>query len=221
MKRSLLSFVSCLLFTGVYAQSGASDSGVFLLHKFAQKIGRDSYHITNNKYSKTYTTDFKFVDRGSPVPFKAELTVNPALDPLEFDIKGQFSRFSKINNKITLSGGQAHIRVGDSVYDKKIKPLTFPVAGYAPIIGQQLLLQYWKKHHEPASIDILPVGSVQIKRDGSDTVTYQAKPMILERYTIGGLIWGNEFVWTAKQGELIGIIMNDAEFDKFEAMRVI
>jgi imidazolonepropionase-like amidohydrolase len=218
MKRSLLSIVFCLLIYSVCAQS-TTDSSTFLLHKFAQQIGKETYHVTNNKDSKTYTTDFKFTDRGSPVPFKAEIKVNPALDPLEFDIKGQFSRFSKIDNKITMSGGQAHIQAGDSVYDKKIKPLTFPVAGYAPIVGQQLLLQYWKKHHEPANIDILPAGSVQIKRDGSDTVTYQSKPMILERYTIGGLIWGNEFVWTDKKGELVGIIMNDAEFDKFEAMR--
>ena len=43
--------------------------------------------------------------------------------------------------------------------------------------------------------------------------------LILERYTIGGLIWGNEFVWTDKQGQVICMITNDAEFDKFEAMR--
>ena len=50
-------------------------------------------------------------------------------------------------------------------------------------------------------------------------LTYDNKPLILERYTIGGLIWGNEFVWADKQGQVICIITNDAEFDKFEAVR--
>lgn len=219
MKKTLL-FISLSSFClGAYAQGGSADSGVFLLHKFQQHIGKETYHVSKSKDAVTYTSDFKFTDRGSPVPFKAELKVTPALEPLEFNIKGQFSRFSTINDKINIANGQAHIQVDDSVHDQKIKPLTFPVAGYAPIIGQQVLIQYWKKHHEPASIDILPAGSVQIRRDGSDTLTFAGKPLMLERYTIGGLIWGNVFVWTDKQGQVIAVIENDAEFDKFEAMR--
>ena len=219
MKRYLLSLLLSGLFFTVYAQNNAADSGTFLLHKFAQHIGKETYHISKSAGVITYTADFKFVDRGSPVPFKAELKVTPKLDPLEFNIKGRFSRFSTINDKITITNGQAHVQVDDSAHDVKITAATFPVAGYAPVIGQQVLLQYWKKHHEPSDIHTLPTGSVQIRRDGSDTLTYKDQPLILERYTIGGLIWGNEFVWTDKQGEVICIITNDAEFDKFEAVR--
>ncbi|MDB5134623.1 MAG: amidohydrolase family protein [Mucilaginibacter sp.] len=219
MKRYLLSILLSALIINAYAQNTVSDSGTFLLHKFEQHIGKETYYITNNKDSKTYTVDFKFVDRGSPVPLKAELRVNPVLDPLMLNIKGKVARGATINDSIKINGSQAHIRVDDSIYDKKIEPLTFPIAGYAPTVVQQVLIQYWKKHHEPASINTLPVGSVQIKRDGADTLTYNNKPLILERYTIGGLIWGNEFVWTDKQNQVICIITNDAEFDKFEAVR--
>ncbi len=219
MKRYLFSIFLSGLFFNTYAQDTSAYSGSFLLHKFEQHIGKETYRITNNKDSKTYTVNFKFVDRGSPVPLKAELRVNPVLEPLLLNIKGKVARGATINDSIRISGSQAHIRVDDSIYDKKIQPLTFPVAGYAPSIVQQVLIQYWKKHHEPASINILPTGSVQIKRDGADTLTYNNKPLILERYTIGGLIWGNEFLWTDKQGQVICIITNDAEFDKFEAVR--
>ena len=219
MKRYLLSILLSGLFFNTYAQATSPDSGTFLLHKFEQHIGKETYHITNNKDSKTYTVNFKFVDRGSPVPLKAELRVNPVLEPLMLNIKGNVARGATVNDSIRINGSQAHIRVDDSVFDKKIEPLTFPIAGYAPSIVQQVLIQYWKKHHEPANINILPTGKVQISRDGADTLTYENKPLILDRYTIGGLIWGNEFVWMDKQNQVICIITNDAEFDKFEAVR--
>ena len=216
-------YFSCLLLSGLFfnaqAQNATPDSGVFLLHKFQQHIGKEIYHIVNNKDSKAYIADFKFVDRGSPVPLKAELRVNPVLEPLGLSIKGNVARGATVNDTITIRGSLAHIKVDDAVSDKKIEPFTFPIAGYAPTIVQQVLIQYWKKHNEPANINTLPTGSVQIHRDGADTLTYNNKPLILERYTVGGLIWGNEFVWTDKQGQLIAVITNDAEFDKFEAVR--
>lgn len=219
MKKLLTVLILTVPFINSYGQQSPPDSGVFLLHKFEQHIGKETYHITNNKDSKTYSSNFKFVDRGSPVPLKAELTVNPVLEPLGLNIKGNVARSATVNDSISIRGDQAHIRVDDSVYDKKNTPLTFPIAGYAPTIVQQVLIQYWKKHKEPASINTLPAGSVQIKLDGHDTLDFNGKPLILERYTIAGLIWGNEFVWTDKTGQLICLIGNDAEFDKFESVR--
>src|SRR6201995_5249407 len=136
MKKYLLSILLSGLILNLYAQNPPTDSGVFLLHKFEQHIGKETYHITNNKDSKTYTADFKFVDRGSPVPLKAELMVNPVLEPLSLKIKGNVARSATVNGEITITGGQAHIKVDDSVYDKKVLPLTFPIAGYAPTIVQ-------------------------------------------------------------------------------------
>lgn len=219
MKKYLFSIILSGLFLNAYAQQAGADSGTFLLHKFQQHIGQETYRIINNKDSKDYVSDFKFVDRGSPVPLKTELRVNPVLEPISLKIKGNVARGATINDTIFIKGNTAHVRVDAAVSDKTLRPLTFPIAGYAPVIVQQVLIQYWKKHKEPANINTLPDGSVQIHRDGADTLTYKGNPLILERYTIGGLIWGNEFVWSDKQGQLIAVITNDAEFDKFEAMR--
>lgn len=219
MKKTLSAITLSLFALTAFAQTPPADSGVFLLHKFQQNIGRETYHIINNKDSKIYVSDFKFVDRGQAVPLKAELRVSPVLEPLGLSIKGRVARSVSVNDTVVIKGNTAHIKVDDAVSDKALQPLTFPVAGYAPVIVQQVLIQYWKKHKQPANIHTLPDGSVQIHHDGMDAVTFEGKPLILERYAIGGLIWGNEFVWTDKQGQLIGIMTNDAEFDKFEAMR--
>jgi len=219
MKKYLFAVVLSGFAFNSFAQNLSADSGTFLLHKFQQHIGKETYHIINNKYSKDYISDFKFVDRGSPVPLKTELRVTPVLEPLSLKIKGNVARGATINDTITIKGNTAHVKVDNDVSDKTLKSLTFPIAGYAPVIVQQVLIQYWKKHKEPANINTLPNGSVQIHRDGSDTLAFEGKPLILERYALGGLIWGNEFAWTDKEGQLIGVITNDAEFDKFEALR--
>ncbi|HEX3383629.1 MAG TPA: amidohydrolase family protein, partial [Mucilaginibacter sp.] len=175
-------------------------------------------HTTGNVIS--YSANFKFVDRGSPVPLKAVLELQRNnLEPLKLSIKGNVARGATVNDTVSIADGKAHIKVDDSSRIQAVKGPTFLIAGYAPTIVQEMLVQYWKKHHEPASINTLPTGSVQIRRDGSDTVQFENKPLILERCTIAGLIWGNEFLWTNRQGEVVCIITNDAEFDKFETVR--
>src|SRR5579872_3254379 len=132
--------------------------------------GKETYHIIHDKNAVIYSADFKFVDRGSPVPLKAVLKVTPTLEPLGLDIKGNVARGATVNDSIRITGGSARIKVDDSVHNKKLQPLTFPIAGYAPTIVQHVLIQYWKNHGMPANIRTLPVGSVQIKLDGQDVV---------------------------------------------------
>jgi imidazolonepropionase-like amidohydrolase len=159
------------------------------------------------------------VDRGSPVPLKATLKVNPVADPLQLVVKGNTSRFSTINDSIRIKGNIADIRVSDSVYKKTIAPLTFPVTGYSPATVQQVLLQYWNNKKQPANINTLPFGSLQIKKTGVDNLTFKDKSITFNRHTITGLIWGDELVWTDNTGKLICILTIDAEGDKTEMMR--
>jgi imidazolonepropionase-like amidohydrolase len=219
MKNLLSLSVLSFFFCQTQAQDIPADSGVFLLHKFEQHIGKETYKVYNYKDSKKYVVDFKFVDRGSPVPLKAMLKVNPVADPLELVVKGNTSRFSTINDSIKIKGNVANIRVSDSVYKKTIAPLTFPITGYSPAIVQQVLLQYWNNKKQPANINTLPFGSLQIKKTGVDNLTFNGKPITFNRHTITGLIWGDELVWTDNTGKLICILTIDAEGDKTEMMR--
>jgi len=219
MKKYLLLCLTAIFFKARAQSQAPADSGAFWLHKFEQHIGKETYHVHKTGNAITYSVDFKFVDRGSPVPLKAELTVTPQSEPLKLNIKGRVARTAHINDSITIQNNEAMVKVDDSMFTKKLTELTFPVAGYAPGTVQQVLLQYWKNHHQPAVINTLPFGSVQIKKDGEDVLTYNSKPFTLERYTIRGLIWGNELLWANKNGLLMCLITNDAEADKLEMMR--
>ena len=56
-----------LLPAASYAQAQAlADSVTFLLHKFAQRIGKGTCRLTRTAQAHTYNVDYKFVDRDPP-----------------------------------------------------------------------------------------------------------------------------------------------------------
>ncbi|HYC27253.1 MAG TPA: amidohydrolase family protein [Chitinophagaceae bacterium] len=214
--RKYTAIIWCLVFA--ISASAQTDSGTLLLHKFAKNIGKETYHITRTDSGDHYKIDFKFVDRGAPVPLQASIFVDRNAEAKKLWLKGNTSRFSTIHDSIVINGQTAYLKIDDSTYTKNITAPAFLVAGYSPGTVQMLLLQYWEKHGHPQEINVLPSGSLRIKKDGTDAVTVNNKTITLQRYIISGLIWGNEIVWTDEQGKLICLITNDAEGDKLEMM---
>ena len=197
-----------------------ADSATLVLHKFAQPIGRETYRLVRTAQADTYDVRFRFVDRGSAVPLRARLVTTPGGDPLQLTVRGQTSRFSTIDDSVEVSPGgqQATVRVDKTMRTVALPGLAFPVAGYSPGLGQWLLLRYWQQHGQPASLALLPTGTVHIRRDGQDTLAFQGRPLVLSRYVLKGLVWGNELLWTDAAGRLAAIITNDAEGDKLEML---
>jgi len=216
MKKILLNAIFTILIS--YCIGQTKDSATFFLHKFAQNIGSETYRRTAEGNNVTYDINFKFVDRGAPVPLKAQLVTSMGLEPVSLFIKGNTSRFSTINDTVRLQNKSVLIRVDDSAYTEAVKPNSFPVGGYSPGTVQMILLQYWKSHGEPKNITMLPTGAASIKRVGKDELLFMDKPLILERYLVSGVIWGNEIIWTDQKGNLVCLITNDAEGDKVEMM---
>src|ERR1041385_7303655 len=65
------------------------ESGKFRLHKFQQPIGEETYSVTKDGGSLQLNDDFKFVDRGSPVPLTTSLKTDSELNPQSYTIKGR------------------------------------------------------------------------------------------------------------------------------------
>ncbi len=201
------------------AHEPAADSGVFLLHKLEHLIGKETYKRVKANDKITYTITFKLADRGTPATLNAVLETNLLNEPLALKIGGKLSGGLSMNDTIHMSNGLASVRLKDSAYAAKLTSFTFPAPAYAPGTLQQELLGYWNSHRRPLVMKILPYGSVQIRMRGTDTFIVNKQPVVLSRYTINGLVWGNEFLWADKQGHLIGLITNDNTGDKFEFIR--
>ncbi len=218
--KSLPFFIIILLScTSLFAQTQVTDSGTFNLHKFAQNIGKEKYTETKKGDTLQYKTDFQYVDRGDTVRLKAAMILTSRLEPVSYRIRGGTSRFSSLNDSIVIRNKTAYIKVDDSSFKKTLTGINFPVAGYSPATAQMLLIKYWKQHNQPQQVHMLPFGDAVITKDGEDTLSFNNKNIVVSRYVIKGLIWGNELLWTDKKGNLFCLITNDAEGDKQEMLR--
>ena len=216
MKNICCSFFCLLMALPGISQSGISDTGRFIIHKFAQPVGNEQYFVRHSGETKTYLVDFHYTDRGSPVKLRDSISFDAKGEPIAYRIRGGTSRFSSVNDSVVFDGKSVRMKVDDSLYSEIINGFYFPIAGYSPATAQMLLIQYWKRHRFPEKIYTPPFGAVHISEDGKDTFRFQKKAVVLTRYHITGLIWGNELIWTEAEGRLACLITNDAEGDKQE-----
>jgi imidazolonepropionase-like amidohydrolase len=195
------------------------EQGKFTLHKFEQPIGQETYEITRDGDSLSVKMDFKFTDRGSPVPLTATFRCANDLTPAAFEIKGKNSRLSTIDQAVEVQPGKVRLRDRDKWTEAARPKQFFTIAGYAPATMQMLMVRYWATHGSPAELATLPSGRVKIEPRGQDAVSINGKSEMLDRYTIEGLIWGRETIWFDSKHNLVAAVTTDAEFDHFEAIR--
>ncbi len=215
-----LAVVLLALSPALFSQSAAvPESGKFRLHKFEQPIGEETYSITPDSGSLMMKADFKFTDRGTPVPLTATLRTADNYMPQAFTIGGKTSRMSEIATEVTISNGQASIKQGKDTRTMAAPATFFTISGYAPVTVQMEMMRYWLTHGKPAEMTTLPQGAVRIQDRGTETMDIDGHSVKVERYTVQGLIWGMETLWMDGSNNLAALVSTDAEFDHFEAVR--
>src|SRR5579864_4780531 len=186
------------------AASSVVEQGTFTLHKFEQPIGQETYEIRRDSDSLVVKIDFKFTDRGHPVPLSATFRGALDLTPQAFEIKGSTARTASIDETIAIDAGTVHLRTRDKQSDSASPSGPFfTIAGYAPTTMQMLMVRYWATHGSPAQLATLPGGTVKVEPRGPDTIRLGNKNEKLDRYTIEGLIWGRETLWFDSNRNLI------------------
>src|SRR3984957_2199987 len=199
--------------------TAGGESGKFILHKFEQPIGEETYQITNDGNSLTAKMDFKFTDRGSPVPMTATFKSASDLTPQAFEVKGKNSRSTEIDDAVEVQPEKVRIRDREKWTEAPRLAQFFTIAGYAPTTMQMLMVRYWATHGSPGQLATLPNGQVKIEPRGQDLVKIDGKDQKFDRFTVEGLIWGRETLWFDANRNLIASVTTDAEFDHFEAIR--
>ncbi|HTW59792.1 MAG TPA: amidohydrolase family protein [Terriglobales bacterium] len=196
------------------------EHGKFTLHKMEQPIGEETYEIRRDGDSLAVKIDFKFTDRGSPVPLTTTFRAAPDLTPQSFEIKGRTARSVEIDEAVSIENNKVHFRIRDRQSELALPAGPFfTIAGYAPTTMQMLMVRYWTAHGSPAQLATLPTGTVKIEPRGEDVFRVGEKDEKLDRFTIEGLIWGRETLWFDANRNLVAAVTTDAEFDHFEAIR--
>ena len=195
------------------------EQGKFILHKFEQPIGQETYEITKDGDSLIVKMDFEFTDRGTAVPLTASFRGAADLTPQSFEIKGKNSRTTSIDDAVEVQSEKVRVRDRDKWTEDARPAEFFTIAGYAPATMQMLMVRYWATHGSPAQLVTLPNGKVKIEPRGQDSVNIDGKNQTFDRFTVEGLIWGRETLWFDSSRNLIAAVTTDAEFDHFEAIR--
>lgn len=196
-----------------------TESGKFRLHKFEQEIGEETYSITREGDSLVVKSNFKFTDRGSPVPLTATLRTKQNFTPESFEIKGNTARGSTIDTFVQINGNSAAVREGKENRTINVPAKFFTIAGYAPTVVQQMMMRYLANNKIKGALDTLPNGKITVEKRGADQIKIGDKTVALDRYLVSGLIWGRESIWLDGQNNLVALVGVDAEFDHFEALR--
>jgi imidazolonepropionase-like amidohydrolase len=195
------------------------ESGKFVLYKFAQPIGAESYSITRQDQALVLTSEFDFKDRGNDVPLKTSWRAALDYSPQTFTVAGRTCRFCPIDSSVDVGNGNAQVRQGKETHTAAVPEKFFTMAGYAPVAMQMAMMRYWRGHGSPAALPMLPSGAVRVQDRGSESFDLDGRKVTLERYSIRGLIWGLETLWMDADNKLVALISTDAEFDHFEALR--
>jgi imidazolonepropionase-like amidohydrolase len=201
------------------ATEASADHGRFVLHKFQQPIGEETYEVRRTDQEVRFSIHFSFSDRGEKVPLEATFTGGSDLSPISFAVDGKNCRQCEIHRGAEVRGDRLRLREQDRWTEVHRPAQFFTVAGYAPVTLQELLLRYWSSHGTPPDLAIPPTGGVRILHRGQDTISLGAKTAVLDRYSIEGLIWGRETAWIDSNRALVALVSIDAEFDHFEALR--
>src|SRR5271156_484292 len=112
------------------------EQGKFILHKFENPIGEETYQITRDGDSLAVKMDFKFTDRGTPVPLKATFRAAKDLTPEAFEIKGQNSRVTTIDEAVEVRAAQVRLKDRGKWTEAARPSQFFTIAGYAPTTMQ-------------------------------------------------------------------------------------
>ena len=198
----------------------SAERGKFILYKYQQKMGDESYEISRDNGAIVLKTNFELNFVGDKVPVTTTMRLRETdYSPVSFQSKGKTSTRTEVDTSVEVANGMAKIRSGEQSKTEKIGEKFFTVAHPAPIAPQMMLFRYWKKNRIRERLRLLPGGSAKIEFLGLDRISVNGKEETLERYCIEGVMWGCESVWFDAQQNLVALVGADAEMDRFEAVR--
>ena len=200
----------------------ATEATVFHLHKILRKIGieRDSFTPSPDG-SMEIKASFAFQDRGTEVPLAAVFRFDPSGELRSYAAWGNTSRISAIDDRVELDADGSYVaqRLGQVPLRVKPRPPFAAASGYAPVLAQDLMLRKWVESGRPATMALVPEGTLTIESRGKESYPVEGKTVELEHVSVRGLAWGREDAWLDAAGKLAALVTRDAELDHFEAVR--
>lgn len=203
-------FVAARQAANVSRAQATPETGAIRVHLLGHAIGSERYAIRPSGTALVLTDTFAFVDRGGRVELASSLTFTPGFVPLHLESSGRTYRFVNVDADVAIDGGRVHVKsLGDSMTFGT--PATFfPVASYAPLEGQALLVRYWETHGRPKAVVTAPADpttTVTVEDLGAVRLAFGGGELLaLRRYSIDGVAWGREILYLDGESRFAAIV---------------
>lgn len=184
----------------------------FMVHRRQSLIGQEAYEIqqTDRGFSMTSTQGEN--ERGRISGTRAKLEFTKEFKPLYYE-----------NIRVTDKDTTNVLKV---VYDKEgavvselyMEPFNvtgtqyFPLHSDIPASMEMMLYQYYFLNNKPDKIETLPRGEVTLSFRKKDTIVLQDKNIVLDRYTVKGINWGNRTIWVDQSKNLVALVYANTQF---------
>jgi imidazolonepropionase-like amidohydrolase len=188
----------------------------FLIFKYQHRVGQEIDSCRKDAGGHSCHSHFQLDFTGSSISLDADIRTDKTFLPVTYAAKGQNSTRSFVDFSVTISENHATVIERGTTRETPVPQNFFTLQQDVPVITQELLFGYWLNHGRPATISLLPAGSVRIQLRGQNNFPSAEK---LTRYTVGGITWGAETVWLNQQNEIAAIVGGDAEEDRVEFVR--
>ena len=197
------------------------ESGRFHIYELNQVQGEETYEVRRNNAARSLlvTAELNLPFRGEEQKprLNATLRAKADLTPESFQLKGVKPSEVPVDISIKIEQKTAVVtdtnpspQQGSSTRQLSVPENFFAYGGYAPVTMEMMLVRYWLTHGRPTPLPLLPAGEAFIEHRGRDSVMVQGKPVVIDRYHLGGSKWsggwGRQTLWLDSQERLVAAV---------------
>ncbi len=178
----------CFVFLA-FASLLRAETGSFTIHLLLHAIGQENYSLSKAGSKTVINTTIEYSDRGTKRSATAELQMDSNYLPQNFESKEK-------PTWVNISGGKASIQEDLASRTFDLPGQYFTIFGPSPFAVQLALMRYWGRHGKPAAVPTLRAtpgaAPIRIELAGHETITVDHKKILLDRYTVANLMFGQE-----------------------------
>ena len=193
--------------SGQTPTSGATTT--VLVSLIERPIGTEVSTRTADAGVTSLKSTTSLTERGGKLELIASMALNSQGVPQQFAAKGKTYRFVPVGRRGDARRHAGDVRALGETTTVTVPPNYFTAISWAPLSWRADLIRRWEYLGRPPTMAVVPgvpAREVTIEARGADTVTAGGKSVVLQRYTVNGVIWGRETVWLDAQKNFAAIV---------------
>lgn len=192
------------------------------LYYLGYPVGWERYWFKPTDSGVQLEADLDYIDRGRRTHIIGVMQLSEKYAPRRLEVVRFTDTSQNVETRVVVDGSQATVLRSGKTATVDLPSVAFAISPYSPVSQHVAMLRYWMAQGSPPSITVVPGGptnQVTIARQGVDTLPQGGRRLLLTRYVIDGVVWGNEYVWLDATGRMAAFTTGGGGGLSFAAIR--